>query len=183
MLKNKFNKNKIIYVTIMIFVILSAMLMTVGSEVIIDTMTSMNSIFDIAKTPHFLQMHTGDINQDEINAFAQDVDYVVGEETVEMINIDSGSLWYEQYVNGEKNLVSMSGNMMDNGFVKQTEKFDYLLDENNEVINQKDGEVGVPISYKEEYDLNIGLQTVLMHQILKSYMRIQTLTCLRMDRE
>lgn len=161
MRKGEFKKNKVIDMTILIFVILASMLMTVGTIVITQTSNSMQTIFEIAKPPHFLQMHSGDVNQEKIEAFTEQVTYVTAEETVEMQNIDSASIWYQKEPKDGENLVSMCGNMMDNGFVKQNSKFDFLLDENNEIIRQEKGNIGVPISYREEYDLQIGDKVIL----------------------
>lgn len=163
MLKKEFMKNKVIYMTILIFIILSALLMTVGTIVIMQTSDSMKSIFEIAKPPHFLQMHSGEIGQEEIEAFAKKVNVVTAEETVEMINIDGASIWYERQSSKGEKLISMSGNMMDNGFVKQNKKFDYLLDDKNNIIQQEKGIIGVPISYQQEYGLRLG-DTVIISQ-------------------
>lgn len=45
---------------------------------------------------------------------------------------------------------------MDISFVKQNSNFDFLLDLNNEVINVRKGEIGVPIYYMQKYKLRIG---------------------------
>lgn len=152
-------KNRMIHITLILFMMLSAFLMTIGTIVISQTSKSMEHLFAVAKPPHFLQMHIGDIDQNQINEFAKSVSYVKEEETVEMLNIDSASIWYER--KHDKEPISMRDNMMDNGFVKQNKKFDFLLDLNNQVIEQKDGDIGVPVSYQSQYKLNIGDKVII----------------------
>lgn len=170
MLKNEFKKNKVIYITICIFVILAAMLMTIGSIVVMQTADSMQSLFEVAEPPHFLQMHIGDINQQEIDEFSKQDKRVVANEIVEMINVDAAGIWYQHSNDSDSKSVSMSGNMMDNGFVRQNKELDFLVDENNEVIQQKDGQIGIPISYKSKYDLEIGdTLTISLDSFYKEY--------------
>lgn len=153
MFQKQFKKNRVIHLTLLLFMVLSAFLMTIGSFVILQTSGSMENIFSIAKPPHFLQMHTGDLDEEKVQKFADSVEYVSQSEIVEMVNIDGANIWY-----GKKGsrAVSMAESMLDNGFVRQTKYFDFLLDLDNNIVRQKDGEIGVPITYMEKYDLSIG---------------------------
>lgn len=144
--RNNLKKNKVIHLTLLLFMILSAFLMTVASCVILQTFGSIENIFSIAKPPHFLQMHSGDLDEKEIQEFADSVEYVSQSEIVEMVNMDGANIWYEKK---DSSSVSMSESMLDNGFVKQTKYFDYLLDLDNNIVKQKDGEIGVPITYMD----------------------------------
>lgn len=156
MLKKEWKKNKVIFITISIFVILASLLMTIGTVVIMQTADSMNALFEIANPPHFLQMHTGEIDRQEIEDFAKKDNRVEAYEIVEMLNVDAANIWYQRQNAKDSKLISMSGNMMDNGFVSQNRQFDFLVDENNEVIKQADGQIGVPINYKTQYGLALG---------------------------
>lgn len=153
MFQKQFKKNKVIHLTLLLFMILAAFLMSVASCVILQTSGSMENIFSIAKPPHFLQMHTGELDEEKVQEFADSVDYVSQSEIVEMVNIDGANIWYEKK---GSSAVSMAESMLDNGFVKQTKYFDYLLDLDNNIVKQEDGEIGVPISYMEKYGLSIG---------------------------
>lgn len=156
MLKNYFMKNKVITIVLMIFLIFSAFLMALGATTFLQMQKSMNSLFDKAKPPHFLQMHTGEIDQEKIDTFTEKVSYVKDEETVNMLNINSSSIYYERHNNGKKDIISMTDNLMDNGFVVQNEKLDYLLDLENNIAEVNLGEIGVPVSYELEYNLEVG---------------------------
>lgn len=159
MLKKDFIRNKVINSTILIFLVLSAFLMASGTLVVLQMANAMESLFDKAQPPHFLQMHSGEIDQTAIDDFTNSVPYVIAEETVEMLNIEATSIGYKKQNSQEE--ISMAGNMMDNGFVVQNTKFDYLMDEHNGIAKVGEGEIGVPISYKITYDLQIGDKVVI----------------------
>lgn len=161
MIKNDFIRNKVITVTLVIFLILSSFLMAVGTMAFLQLRNSMEGIFDIAKPPHFLQMHTGELDQSAIDEFSNNFDYIDKEETVEMLNISAGSIWYEKQRNEKAVTVSMSDNQLDNGFVVQNTYLDYLLDLDNQIAYVDNGEIGVPISYMQAYDLRVGDQVVI----------------------
>lgn len=46
--------------------------------------------------------------------------------------------------------------MLDNGFVVQNEKFDYLLSMEDEIIFPKKGNLEVPLDYMNRYNLSVG---------------------------
>ena len=71
--RGKVKKSKVIHLTLVLFMIFSSFLMTIGTVVIDKTSKSMNQLFAIAKPPHFLQMHTGEINQKQIDDFTKNV--------------------------------------------------------------------------------------------------------------
>ena len=54
----------------------------------------------------------------------------------------------------------MAGTVQDISFVVQNEKFDFIMDLNNEKLDIKEGEVAVPIYLMRRYDLEIG-ETIL----------------------
>lgn len=167
MQKKQFQKNTVIHLTLLLFMILSAFLMTIGTFIILQTSGSMENIFSIAKPPHFLQMHTGNLDKEKIEQFAESVEYVSQSEIVEMVNLDGANIWYKK--NGN-DAVSLAESMLDNGFVKQNTYFDYLLDLDNNVVKQEDGEIGVPISYMEKYDMAVGdIITVTKGDFSKTY--------------
>ena len=51
---------------------------------------------------------------------------------------------------------TMAGTVQDISFVVQNEKFDFILDLNNEKLDVKEGSVAVPIYFMELHDLKIG---------------------------
>jgi len=161
MIKRDFIRNKAINITQWLFIFLSAFLMASGSIIIINSFGAIDSLFEIEKPPHFMQMHTGEIKQDEIDDFAGSINYVTAQQTSEMLNIDGASIGFAMEREGKTHWVTLSDSMMDNGFVVQNRHFDYLLNMNNEIIKVSSGEIAVPIKYMKNYGLKLGDRLIL----------------------
>ena len=92
MIKKDFSRNKAINITLLLFIVLSACLISVGTMIVIQLFGAIDSMYEIAKPPHFMQMHTGEINWEELNDFAESVDYVESWQVIEMVNIYGGNI-------------------------------------------------------------------------------------------
>src|SRR5699024_9654839 len=102
-----------------------------------------------SKAPHFIQMHAGEIDQEEINSWSASNDLVLQAQTVQMVNIDNANIDF-----GTQQDQAIE--IMDNYFVSQNSKFDYLLDMNSNIINVSPGEIALPLYYKEKYNIDLG---------------------------
>lgn len=71
------------------------------------------------------------------------------QQTVEMLNIESVNLSFA----GQS---PVENSVMENGFVRQSEIFDFLQNPDNQVVRPKDGEIAVPIYYLQSDGLAIG---------------------------
>ena len=71
------------------------------------------------------------------------------QETMTLLNIDGSHIHFDQNE-------TMAGTVQDISFVVQNEKFDFILDLNNEKLDIKEGHVAVPIYFMEHFDLQIG---------------------------
>ncbi|WP_330655500.1 ABC transporter permease [Alkaliphilus sp. B6464] len=72
---------------------------------------------------------------------------------LEFLNVEGTQI----VINGN----SLAGTVQDNGFCTQSEKFDYLLDLDGNIINVSDGEVYVPISYMKDGTAKPGDRSVI----------------------
>ncbi|WP_028562060.1 ABC transporter permease [Paenibacillus pinihumi] len=148
MMKNDFLRKKAMTVTLFIFILLSSLLVSSGTKMIMDLTGSIHNLFTASKIPHFVQMHAGELNREQINNWAKGNEWVENHQVVEMINIDGSNL----YLGAE----SEKNSIMDIGFVVQNQDFDFLLNLNSEVIQVRDGQVAVPVYYMQQNDLKIG---------------------------
>ncbi len=148
-LKNDLLRKKVITVAVFVFIMLSALLMASGTHLLINLNNSLNNLFEQAAVPHFVQSHAGKIDQERIDEWSSDNQYVKKQQTVEMINIPGEEI----FINGED---SESDTLMDLGFVEQNKSFDFLLNLNNEIIKVDQGEIAVPLYYMKRRDLSIG---------------------------
>ncbi|SCL95232.1 ABC transporter, permease protein [Bacillus wiedmannii] len=132
------------------FIMLSSLLMASASSNVINLLNSMDQLFKVSNAPHFVQMHAGEINQKSIDSFVAKTPFVKKQQTAEMVQIGGSNIFIKKKNQAEHNSV------MDISFVKQNSNFDFLLDLNNEVIDVRKGEIGVPIYYMQKYNLRIG---------------------------
>ena len=155
---NDILKNKMITVVTMIFVAAATMLVSLAAILTINLSGALDTLMTKAKTPHFLQMHSGEIDHARLTSFAEHNSNVDEFQVIEFLNIDG-----TQIILGEN---SLANNVQDNGFSTQSEKFDYLLDLDGNIINVSDGELYVPISYMRENITKVGDKAVISGQKL-----------------
>lgn len=149
-------KNKAVNISLLFFIILSSFLMVSSSIIFIQLSGSIDSIFEKSKTPHFMQAHSGDIDRNAISDFAASTDEIKEWQIVEMVNLDGKCISFRKSMTNET--VVLKDDMVDNGFVVQNEKFDYLLSLEDEVIFPKKGHLEVPLDYMNRYNLSVGDQ-------------------------
>ena len=146
MIRNDLKANKLVSGATCIFMAVTAMLIGLSILLFASLSGSIDSLMEEAKTPDFLQMHTGDLDEDEIASFAG------GREDVETMQICAFlNLPNSRITIGDE---SFENNMQDNGLCRQSESFDYLLDADGAVIRPSVGEVYVPVCYRREYGIH-----------------------------
>ncbi|QDQ06041.1 ABC transporter permease [Bacillus sp. BD59S] len=150
MLKRDFSQNKMIITILFMFIMLSSLLMASASSNVINLLNSMEQLVKVSNAPHFVQMHVGEVNQKSIDSFVEKTPFVKKQQTAEMVQINGSTIFIKKKNEAEHNSV------MDISFVKQNSKFDFLLNLNNEVVDIRKGEIGVPIYYMQKYNLRIG---------------------------
>jgi putative ABC transport system permease protein len=153
--KKDFQRNKIITMVLFIFMMLSALLAACAAQVIMELSGSLSHLLDKSKAPHFVQMHSGPIDNTVIEKFSSTNPLVKDQQTVEMLRIDGSNMVLGNNHKSEENSV------MDIGFVRQNPSFDLLLNLENQVIRVSEGEIAVPIYYKKQNHLNIGDQVTI----------------------
>ncbi len=149
-LKKDFLRKKGITIVVFAFMFLSAWLVAGGSNLIVELSNALNSLFVTAHVPHFIQMHAGEIDQAEIDRWAEANSLVAAQQTMEMITIDGASIYLGDSPSAEENSI------MDISFVQQNDDFDFLLDLDNRSIQVASDEIAVPIYFMQEKQLKIG---------------------------
>lgn len=152
-IRNDMLKSKLITVTTMIFVTVSAMLVSLSAILVVNLSDAIDTLMKQAKTPHFVQMHSGDIDVARLADFAKRNSYVDEFQVSEFLNVDGAKI----VIDGK----SLADNIQDNGFSTQSDKFDYLLDLDGKVINASDGEIYVPVGYMKDGTAKVGDEVVV----------------------
>lgn len=151
MIVNDIRANKLLAVSICFFMTASAFLAALAGMLSAGLLGSVEVLMEKAKTPDFLQMHTGTIEEEEVFRFAGENEAVESCQILKFLNLSNASLTLGGH--------SMTDSTQDNGVCTQSASFDFLLDMENEVITVREGEIYVPVCYRQEYGLEVG-QTV-----------------------
>jgi len=157
LIRNDIKKSKTITFITMIFVVVATMLVSLAAVLIVNLFGSIDTLMKQAKTPHFMQMHSGSIDTERLENFAHENGNVNEFQVLEFINVDGARI--------EINKNSFVDNVQDNGFCTQSEKFDYLIDLDGKIINVSDGELYVPICYMKDGTAKIGDKAVICGKI------------------
>ncbi|EGL13393.1 MULTISPECIES: ABC transporter permease [unclassified Paenibacillus] len=152
-IRNDMLKSKLITLTTMIFVAAAAMLVSLSSMLVVNLTGAIDTLMTQAKTPHFLQMHSGELDRARFTAFADQNNKVDEFQVLEFLNVDGSRI----VINGN----SLVDNVQDNGFSTQSGKFDYLLDLDGNRITVSDGELYVPIGYMKDGTAKTGDTAVI----------------------
>ncbi|MGE8035893.1 ABC transporter permease [Lysinibacillus sp. NPDC093692] len=153
LIRNDILKSKLITLTTTLFVAVAAMLVSLSAILMVNLSGAIDSLMNQAKTPHFMQMHSGDIDTVRLTNFAEQNSKVDEYQVLEFLNLDNS-----QIILGDR---SLANNVQDNGFSIQSEKFDYLLDLDGNIINVSDGELYVPINYMKDATTKVGDKAIL----------------------
>jgi putative ABC transport system permease protein len=171
-LKKDIARNKVITATLFLFIMLAAMFISSAAGVITELSGAMNTLLRQAEAPHFAQMHSGEIAEDEINFFASENEELISDhQIVRLLNINGINIFLGN------NDVSEADSVMENAFVMQNDSFDFLLDTDGEVLQIKNGEVAVPLYHMQKYGLRVGDSIRIkadgfeMHFTISSFLR------------
>ena len=148
MMINDLMTNKLVSAATCLFMALTAMLLGLSILLFASLADSIDSLMTEAKTPDFLQMHTGDPDEASLNAFARQRDDIEAMQICTFLNLQNSQLTLGN--------TSLESNMQDNGLCRQSESFDYLVDSECNAIYPADGEVYVPVCYRKEYGIHSG---------------------------
>lgn len=149
--KNDFRKNRAGNVALLSFMILASWLIVAATIVVTTLLTSMKGMYLTSQPPHFLQMHKGTINEEQIDNFNQGYSGVTDWQNVAMIDV-----YGEQLQVSGHTQYDLSDCRLDISLVKQNKSRDLLLDADRNVLHLHPGEIGIPMLLKDTYDIQLG---------------------------
>lgn len=151
-IRNDIARSKLISVTITMFIMIAALLTSLAAILSVNLFSAINTMLEKAKTPHFMQMHTGDVDMHRLDSFATEngaQEYQV----MPFLNIDGTEINIGHS--------SLANSVQDNGLSVQSSHFDFLLDLDGNIVYPADGEIYIPVSYMKELNLEVGEQAVI----------------------
>lgn len=165
-IKNDLMRNKTINFILFSFIFLASLLLSLASSTILMLSDGIDQLMTTCMAPHFVQMHTGEIVEEELQSFNKKYDYIESFQISEMLSIDGKQLYIGD--NSESEVSSV----MDISFVTQNDKFDFLLSLDNEIIRLQKGQIAVPIYYKSKYQLELGDTITLKTKKMTSQFKV-----------
>lgn len=145
---NDIRKSKLISITVAVFIAAAAVLTSAAAMLGINLFGAVDHLLEEAKAVHFLQMHSGEIDEQCLQNFADTQGNVEAYQLARFLNVNGTDIFI-----GES---SLEDSVQDNGFSTQNIDFDFLLDLDGEVIHPASGEVYVPLSYKKDGSAKLG---------------------------
>ena len=141
-------KNIVLFVFMCLSVVIAASVVLMLSQLF----SSITSMYETAKPPHFLQMHMGTVDQADIDEFNESSPDVTYWQTTAMIDLYGEDIT----VSGDDKYYTLSDCRLDISFVKQNKEYDVFLDEKRKPLNLSAGEIGVPIIILDQFDISLG---------------------------
>jgi putative ABC transport system permease protein len=133
-------RSKLISIALVLFVAAAAALVSAAAVTTVNLMGSIDTLMKQAESPHFMQMHSGELDLQRLAEFADNQALVERWQVLEFLNVDNARISF-----GEK---SLADSVQDNGVTVQSKKFDYLLDLDGNIIRVQPGEIYLPICYR-----------------------------------
>lgn len=159
MIWNDIKRGRAAAIAIVLFVAAASMLVSLAAILIVHLSGALHTLMTQAETPHYMQMHAGEIDRQRLAAFAERHPNAAEHQVLEFLNIDGSRI----ILGGQ----SLTHSVQDNGFSTQSERFDYLLDLDGKRIQVSDGELYVPLSYRRNGEIEVGGQAVISGMPLK----------------
>lgn len=148
MTKESWRRDRFSTVSFIGFVAISVAMISLTAMLFANLTGAIDHLMEVAGTPDFLQMHTGDIDTDELEEFALSRPEVVHYQIVRFLNLENSILML-----GEESLLDST---QDNGISIQGKGFDYMIGLDNELPKVSPGEIYVPVCYESMYHVKIG---------------------------
>ncbi len=133
-------RSKLISIALLLFVAAAAALVSAAAVTTVNLLGSIDTLMTKAASPHFMQMHSGELDLQRLEKFADHQALVDQWQVLEFLNIENDRFSFEEK--------TLAGSVQDNGVSIQSKKFDYLLDLEGNVIHTRQGEIYLPIGYR-----------------------------------
>lgn len=159
LLYSDFKKNRLSNVILFLFMTVSAAIAITVTLSLTQLFSSISDMYKTAKPPHFLQMHKGEIRQDDIDRFNREYGTAEHWQTACMLNVYGSDMTVLKF---SQSSFSLSDCRLDISLVKQNDGYDVLLDGSRQPLTVQNGQIGVPVILLEQYDIAIG-DTILLN--------------------
>jgi putative ABC transport system permease protein len=148
MIFNDIKRSKLMNAAIFLIITSAAILVSLTVLLAVNLTGAVDALMVQAKTPHFMQMHSGSLDRQRLQQFVRQNELVEEYQVAEFLNMKGSDI----VIAGK----SLAASVQDNGFSIQNEKFDLLLDFDGNSIQVSDGQVFLPIYCMKDKLAQIG---------------------------
>lgn len=149
LIKNDLKENKVSMLVIGLFLLLTLTLSFAATRLTVSLTSSIERFVETAKSPHLLQMHSGNVDRKRLQNFVQQHPEIASWQLTDFVNVEGSAI----RINRQDSLQDSS---QDNGFSSQNQNFDFLLDQNNQPAQPQPGQVYIPLYYYNNGKIKIG---------------------------
>lgn len=147
-IKNDVRESKLITIITTLFITVAALLVALATILSINLAGSIDTLMEKSQSPHYMQMHTGEVNRERLAKFVEANGNVATYEVAEFLNLNGSDIELGDH--------SLADSVEDNGLAVQSKNLDYFLDMENHPIQPKPGELYVPVMFKKQGLAKIG---------------------------
>ena len=141
-------RGKAVPLITILFISVAAMLLSLAAILTVNLCGAVGRLMTDARTPHFMQMHTGDIDMTRLEDFADHNGNVADFQVVPFLNVENTHI----ILDGNR----LTDSVQDNGFCTQSRQFDFLLDLEGRPVKPQSGELYVPVCYFKDGTADVG---------------------------
>lgn len=143
-------KKKAISFILILFVMLSAFLITASANMMISLSQALSGFLNKASAPHFAQLSEVAVDSARVQQWAAQNKYVKKAQVVKMLLIDGQDVYLGALGYSEANSV------MNFDFTTQNDAFDFLINLKGERVTPRAGEIAVPVYFMQQNHLKLG---------------------------
>lgn len=158
-------RNRAVWFAMVLFIAAASALLSLAAILAVNLSGTIERLMLDAKTPHFMQMHSGELDISRLEAFAGADSNVADWQVTDFLNVDNA-----QIILGGN---SLADSVQDNGFCIQSRRFDFLLDSDSRPVYPKNGQLYVPVCYFKEGIVKTGDDVTVggMHFTVAGFIR------------
>jgi len=157
-IKNEWKRSRLSSNALVVITVVAATLLSICLVMLANLSGSVDHMMETGKSGHFIQMHSGTVDMESIDNFIETHDYIENGEVVEFLNVAGADIvLYDERENG-KGISNLDTSVQDNGLVVQNDKFDFLVDLNDEVVYPQKGEIYLPVCMKKDNSAYEGMK-------------------------
>lgn len=147
-IKNDIRQSKLITATTTMFITIAAVLVALAMILSVNLSGSIDTLMEKTQSPHYMQMHTGNLDNAQLAKFVKNNGNVYAYEASEFLNLSGTDI----EIGGH----SFADSVEDNGLAVQNKKLDFFVDMENRPIQPKPGELYVPVAFKKQGFAKVG---------------------------